>query len=187
MNLWLRLLRVLIASFFRPRLDFTDTSELHFRVMPHDLDINIHMNNARYFALMDLGRFDLIVRSGLWRTMLRDRRQAVIGSALVRFRRPLKPFQPVTLTSRLLCWDEKWLYIEHRLDSKGVLACHTVVRGAFVGAGGVVPPTVIVAALGSSKTSPPLPAWIAAWTQAEGGLEPQPNLTVAKETAACAR
>jgi acyl-CoA thioesterase FadM len=187
MNLWLRLLRVLIASFFRPRLDFTDTSELRFRVMPHDLDINIHMNNARYFALMDLGRFDLIARTGMWRLVLRRRWQPVIGSAIVRFRRPLKPFQPVTLSSRVFGWDEKWLYIEHRLDSRGVLACHTVVRGAFVGQGGVVPPSGIVALLGPDRPSPPLPAWIAAWTQAEAGLEPQPDLSVAKEAAACAR
>lgn len=186
MNLWFRLLRVFITSLFRPRLGFTDESVLRFRVMPHDLDINIHMNNARYFALMDLGRFDLIARCGLWRLVVRHRWQPVIGAALVRFRRPLRPFQPLSLTSRLLGWDEKWLYIEHRIDSNGMLACHTVVRGAFVGAEGVVPPAELTRALGHAEPPPPLPDWIARWRDLDAAMEPQPPLSVAKETVSCA-
>lgn len=186
MNLWLRLLRVFIASLFRPRLGFTEASVLRFRVMPHDLDINIHMNNARYFALMDLGRFDLIARCGLWRPVLKHRWQPVLGAALVRFRRPLRPFQPLTLTSRLLAWDEKWLYIEHRIESEGVLACHTIVRGAFVGAEGVVPPGRIIDALGLAEPSPALPPWVEAWRGLDAAIDPQPPLNVVKETVSCA-
>ncbi len=185
MNLWLRLLRVFIASLFRPRLGLTDESLLHFRVMPHDLDINVHMNNARYFALMDLGRFDLIVRGGLWRPVLRNRWQPVIAAALVRFRRPLRPFEPLTLGSRLIAWDEKWLYMEHRVESKGNLACHTIVRGAFVGAGGVVPPAAIAAAVGFTGPSPSLPDWIVSWRDLDGAIEDCPSLNPALEANAC--
>jgi hypothetical protein len=39
MNLWLRVLHLIIASFFRPKLDpVRDVSRLSFRVWPHDLD-----------------------------------------------------------------------------------------------------------------------------------------------------
>ena len=44
-------------------------SELTFRVWPTDLDVFRHVNNGRYLSFMDLGRTDLIVRSGLWRAM----------------------------------------------------------------------------------------------------------------------
>ncbi|HBU98209.1 MAG TPA: thioesterase, partial [Thalassospira lucentensis] len=56
MNLIFRLIRVLILSLVRSRLDPLDPSVLHFRAWPFDLDINVHMTNSRYFALMDLGR-----------------------------------------------------------------------------------------------------------------------------------
>jgi len=68
MNLWLRLLGVILASLWRPRFDpVRDVSRLTFRVWLHDLDTSLHMNNGRYWTLMDLGRTDLMLRSGLWR------------------------------------------------------------------------------------------------------------------------
>jgi len=162
MNLWLRVLAVIIRTFFRPRLAFDGPSELPFRVWPHDLDINIHMNNARYMALMDLGRLDLIVRSGLWRTVFSEGWQPVIAAALVRFKKPLKPFQPFTLTSQVLGWDERWIYIEHVIKADQAVACHAVVRGAFIRQGAVIPPQEVVDRAGGG-ISKDLPDWIAAW------------------------
>lgn len=188
MNLWFRLLRVLIAVLFRPRVAMTDTSLLRFRVMPHDLDINVHMNNARYLALMDLGRFDLICRSGMWRPMLSKRWQAVIGGALVRYRRPLRPFQPFTLSTRVMCWDERWIYIEHRIEADGAPACLTLVRGAFLKGGAIVPPDVVAAELGFAGPSPAVPDWVAQWRAAEEHAFEQPPLrAVAEEKKTCVR
>ncbi|ALK09923.1 thioesterase family protein [Blastochloris viridis] len=160
--LWLRMIRVLVAACFRSRLALVDRSVLRFRVLPTDLDLNVHMNNARYLALMDLGRLDLIIRTGMWRQVLHQRWQPVLGGCMVRFRRSLKPFQPFTLTSRLLAWDDKWLYIEHAIEVGGVLACQAVVRGAFVASDGVVAPAEIAAAAGFAGEVPALPAWVAA-------------------------
>jgi acyl-ACP thioesterase len=53
MNLWLRVLHLLITSFFRPKLDpVRDVSRLKFRVWLHDLDMSLHMNNGRYWSLI---------------------------------------------------------------------------------------------------------------------------------------
>lgn len=186
MNLWFRMLGVLIASIVGRRLGIFGQSTLSFRVWPHDLDINVHMNNARYLALMDLGRLDLIVRCGLWRGVLKSHWQPVIGGSLVRYRRPLRPFQAFLLRSRLLTWDDRWLYIEHRIEADGVLACHTVVRGAFVGKMGIVPPDEVVALSGGVPIPPPVPGWVAAWREAETQLEQAPSVTATGETLECA-
>ncbi len=187
MNLWFRLLWVIIASFFRPRLTFKDESVLTFHVMPHDLDINIHMNNARYLALMDLGRCDLLLRGGLLRTAFKNRWQPMVASSLVRFRRPLAPFQKFQLRSRILSWDEKWLYIQHVLESNGAVACHAVVRGALVRSGSVVPPDEVALASGHHEPAPPLPLWIAHWRDAEMGADTMSSLSLVKEAKVCAR
>ena len=73
MNLWFRLLYLLVVSWFRPRLGYFDESVLRMRVWLSDIDVNIHMNNARYLAVMDLGRFDLFLRTGMGRTFVRRR------------------------------------------------------------------------------------------------------------------
>jgi hypothetical protein len=46
-NLWLRLIGLIVASFFRPRLDpAREVSRLSFRIWPHDLDLSLHMNTG---------------------------------------------------------------------------------------------------------------------------------------------
>lgn len=170
MNLWFRVVRVILLALLRPRLGWQDESRLYFRVWPTDLDINVHMNNARYLALMDLGRLDMILRSGMGRVVWRDKLQPVIAGALVRYRRPLKPFAAVSLRSRLLAWDDKWMFIEHRLECGDVLACHAVVKAMLVGKTGGLAPAEIARNLNQSPVSPPLPDWLAPWIAAEALL-----------------
>lgn len=167
MNLWFRVLRILITSLLGPRLGLLDESRLEFRVWPFDLDINVHMNNARYLALMDLGRLDIIVRSGLGRLVLRRRLQPVIAGALVRYRRSLLPFERFTLRTRLLGWDEKWLFIEHRLERHGELVCLAVVKGLFLGRDGAVASAELARHLNHHGPGPALPPWIETWMAAE--------------------
>ena len=45
------------------------------------------MNNGRYLTLMDLGRADLVIRSGLWRAVLRHGWAPVVSAVKIRFRR----------------------------------------------------------------------------------------------------
>lgn len=119
MNLWLRILHLVLASVFRPRIDpVGDVSRVRFRVWPHDLDTSLHMNNGRYWTLMDLGRTDIMIRSGLWRPILRHGWVPVVGAGQIRFRREMRLFQPFTLETRILTWSETHVVMEHRLISR---------------------------------------------------------------------
>jgi acyl-CoA thioesterase FadM len=119
MNLWLRVLWLFISTLFRPRLDpVSDVSRLSFRVWPHDLDTSLHMNNGRYWTLMDLGRSDVMIRSGLWRPILKNGWVPVVSAGQIRFRRELKLFQAFTLETRIVTWFEGQVVMEHRLMSR---------------------------------------------------------------------
>jgi acyl-CoA thioesterase FadM len=119
MNLWLRVLHLIVTSFFQPKLDpVRDISRLTFRVWPHDLDTSLHMNNGRYWTLMDLGRTDIMIRSGLWRPILKHGWVPVVGAGQIRFRRELRPFRSFTLETRILTWSDSHVVMEHRLVSK---------------------------------------------------------------------
>ena len=147
-----------------------DESHLSFRVMPGDLDVNVHMNNGRYLALMDLGRFDLLVRAGLLRVALRRRWRPVLGSAMVRFRRSLQPFQPFQLHTRLVCWDDRWFVFEQRFESEGhgdrpyAIA---LARGLFRDHQGNVAPARVLEAIGINQPSPPVPDHVRRWIEAD--------------------
>lgn len=164
MNLWLRLLWVLLRALRARPVDPTAPLRLRFRVMPSDLDINLHMTNSRYLAFMDLGRMDLILRSGLWPVARRERWVPVIGGCMVRFRRSLAPFERFELTTQIKGWDEKWLYIEHRVTSAKGLACLATVRGAFLRRGQIVPPEMVATRGGFRDADRALPdSLTAAW------------------------
>ena len=48
---------------FERKLSPTGESRLSMRCWWSDCDINRHMNNSRYLALMDVGRYHFILRS----------------------------------------------------------------------------------------------------------------------------
>jgi acyl-CoA thioesterase FadM len=170
MNLWLRLLGVLIGSLFRPRLGLLDESVLPGRVWLTDLDLNIHMNNARYLAVMDLGRMDIFLRARLIGGLIQHRIQPVVGSTMVRYRRALRPFQQFVLRTRCIGWDERRVYLDFQMWAGDKLACHAVCWTAFRKDGKRIEPVEVARLLGVAQASPPLPAWTQSMRDLEGAI-----------------
>lgn len=115
MKLWFRLILYVLTLCWRPRLALPQAaSVLDFRVWPTDLDTSLHMNNGRYLTIMDLGRLDLMVRSGLWRAVLRHRWTPIANAVHIRFRRELGPLQRFTLRTELHSWTSSIVVMEQR-------------------------------------------------------------------------
>jgi acyl-CoA thioesterase FadM len=137
MNLWFRLFWLLLSTPFRPKLQAPhERSLLRFRVWFHDLDTSLHMNNGRYWSLMDLGRTDLMLRTGLWRAVLRHRWLPVVNAGTIRFRRELRLFRRFEVETTILCWSESWLVMQHRVlatgrDGNEIVAAVALVRAAL--------------------------------------------------------
>ncbi len=170
MNLLLRLITTLLGARRRSRLGPLDESVISLRVLPTDLDANMHMNNGRYLSIMDLGRFDLTVRNGLLGATLRRGWRPVVGSVVIRFRRSLDPFQRYELRTRAVCWDEKWIYLEQRFEREGELAAIGLVKALFLGKSGPVATRDVLATVGFTGDSPPTPDTIDLWRRSEAAL-----------------
>jgi acyl-CoA thioesterase FadM len=179
-NLWLRLLWLVVSAFRRPRLDpVDDVSRLSFRVWPHDLDTSLHMNNGRYWTLMDQGRADVMIRSGLWRTIAREGWVPVVSAAEIRFRRELRLFQAFTLETRIVAWTETAVIMEHRVLTRGRDGAETLSAIALVRAGlydrrgrAFVPVARLFATLGRAEAQSPAPSpEVAAFLAAEEALK----------------
>lgn len=170
MNLLFRLLRIILCASVRPKLDFFDDSIVRFRVYPHDLDLNLHMTNSRYLSLMDLGRTDLLLRTRFFRYLRKHRLQPVLGSANVRFRRALHIFQEFTLHTRVIGWDEKWLYIDQRIKSNGHLITSAIVKALFLKKKRAIPTQELFRIFNLQKTSMQMNPAIEHWLQMEAEL-----------------
>lgn len=136
----LRATWTLSTSALRPDADPTEEVPLPFIAWPSDIDWNGHVNNGRYLTLMDAGRLDHAVRTGLLRAMLRARCNPVVADVSIRFRREVRPFVRCTLTTRLRGWDERRLHYVQQFEHKGVVCAEAMVAIALRRNGRTVPP-----------------------------------------------
>lgn len=179
MNLYLRLFILYIRSFFKPKInDILDVSELDFHVLPNDLDTNGHMNNGRYATIMDLGRMDFVMRNGLMKVMFKQKCVPVLGSVQLRFRIPLMPFQAYKLETKVICWDEKWVFLQQQFIIKkgkkaGAVAAIGIVKGGFYDTRNkqTVPTQDLLDIIGIQTHSPEFPPFILDWVKAEETLK----------------
>lgn len=166
MSLWLRLVYFFIVVRFRKPLGFLDTCVTPFRCWPADLDIYKHMNNGRYLMLMDQGRADLVIRCGLWDKLIAHKYFLVVEAQTIRYRRSLMLFQPFTIHTRVVGWNEKSFYLTQTFMRGHETVAEALVKGRVLRkARGTVPPPEVLRLAGAPEgvASPKLPAFIQEW------------------------
>lgn len=159
-----------------PRLGVTGTHVSTHVCWPWDLDPWIELNNGRTLTLFDLGRIPMAQRSGLIPILRQQGWGITVAGSSVRYRRRIRAFERFTMFSRVAGWDHRFIYMDQSMW-KGHDCCNQVlIRAAITSAKGIVPPPEVMAALGASPDSPPLPAWIAAWAEADAQRPWPPQL-----------
>ena len=133
------------------------------RVWPNDIDLNLHLNNARFLNLMDYGRTHLLARTRLLEHIVRARWTPLVGAVWMTYRRSLPVFSSFILSSRLVCWDGRWFYIEQTFTGKEGLAAVGWVKGLLRGPNGNVDPQTVLETIAPGVVSPPMPDSIATW------------------------
>lgn len=157
----------MIAARFRRRIGALDEARVRFTVLPHDCDLNFHLNAGRFLSFMDVARMDLIGRLRLLHPLLRRGWRPVMGGCVIRFRRSVLPFQRFDIRSRVVGWDDKWFYIEHVVEKDGIFCAVGHVRTLVRGKEGNVPPGDVLALIGEDTAAPPLPEFVAHWREIE--------------------
>lgn len=87
---------------------------MNLRVRMKHVDINMHMNYAAYFELMELGRWDWCAQSGVLLDWARQRLRPIVGSLDMKYSRELKPGTSFTLETSLTGFDRRAAVFEQR-------------------------------------------------------------------------
>ena len=154
MNLYLRLLLVVLRAWAGRSLDPLATARTPFRVWPHDLDVNLHMNNGRYATLMDLGRVDLMARAGMLGAVRREGLMPVVTGQHLTYRRALPPFARFEIATRVAGWDERNVYLEQVFTRGGEVAMRGLVQTLFLKGGKRLPSAELVVLFGMEGDRP---------------------------------
>lgn len=168
MNLYLRLLRVVLGGMIQASTHYAETTASRFRVWLHDLDAFGHMNNGRYLQIMDVARTHWMVRTGVLGAIRRNRWAPLLGGGFIRYRHSLKILQSYRVHSRLLCWDDRWFFIEHVFaDRENRPVAIGITRAALRKKGNWVPSSDVVAHVYPGATSPRIPHYVQEWVALE--------------------
>ena len=159
---------VLMARRLPPLDGFTEVHESEHICWPWDIDLFGEMNNGRVLTIYDLGRFASGQRSGLLKVLFEKKWGLAIAGAMIRYRRRLTTFERFTMRTRVVCWDERFTYIEQSMWKRnGECSSHVVYRAAVTEKRRAIAPTRVAEAMNVDPVSPPMPDWVSAWVAAE--------------------
>lgn len=141
-----------------------DVGRLTMRTLPTDLDLNRHMNNGVYLSVLDLGRFDLLIRNGIWDILSGRGWYPVVVSESITFRKSLTLWQKFVIETRVSGYDEKAVFVDQRIVVNGEIYAQAVIRARFLKkSGGTVSVAELVDAIGTVPPDLRLPEWQVRW------------------------
>lgn len=114
MYVWFRLARMFATAQSRGRYRMGDESRLAFRCLPTDIDSNLHLNNARYMMLADIGRIDIFARTGLIDLARRKKWAPMMGGLQAVFAREIRLWKRFEVVSTLETWEDTQVIGRHR-------------------------------------------------------------------------
>lgn len=153
------------------------------RCWPWDLDPWIELNNGRTLTLYDLGRIPMAQRAGLIGILRKNGWGITVAGNSTRYRRRVRMFDRFTMVSRVIGWDQRFIYMEQSMWKRGECCNHMLLRSAITSAEGIVPPGKVLAAMGHEQDGPELPDWVTAWIDADAARPWPPELPEAAHAA----
>ncbi|MBV8871085.1 MAG: thioesterase family protein [Acetobacteraceae bacterium] len=175
MNPIIRFVITLVSASLASRVGVDDVTRTRMRVLPNDLDLNLHMTNARYLAIFDIAGMEFMIRAGLGRLMVGRGLRPLIGGRMIRHRFGVRPFERFTVSTRVLCWDDKWFYLDQRMETGRGVAAVVLTKGLVRDAGRAqtVRPDELLRSIGAAREAPSITPEIARWLAAEQMLRVQ--------------
>lgn len=170
-----RMFKELLKFRNSPPLGLFDTHHSTHMCWPWDIDPWMELNNGRTLTLYDLGRIPLAMRMGFGKTLKSKGWGLSVAGNTTRYRRRVKMFDRLSMRSRLIGWDARFLYMEQSMWKGEECTSHILIRSALIGRGraGIIPPAELARVIGVSEVSPVLPDWVQAWIRADA-LRPWP-------------
>jgi acyl-CoA thioesterase FadM len=156
MNRFVRITATIARASRRTRIGCYEPAELPLRVWPGEADYR-YVHQAVYPLYMELGRWDFAVRCGLAGFLITQRCVGIVGSQIIHCQRPLARFQRFVVRTHAASWDDKWLYLETRVEAEGKPYSWGCTRLLFRdGKGRKLPPSDVMRAAGGDDRSSPV-------------------------------
>ena len=166
MYIYFRALKLALTAKQEKNIDVWDEIQTPMIVWPTDIDVFFEVNNGRYLTLMDIGRFELGIKSGLLKALKRRKWQLAVAGSSVRYRKRMHLFQRFVIHSRMVAVDERWTYIQQIIKRDGEWCVAALFRTAVTDKNGIVPTAEVAAELGRPYEQR-IPEWVTKWAESD--------------------
>ena len=164
MHMFFRTLLLWLHRRAGPSVDMHEVGRIRLRALPSDLDVLGHVNNGVYFSLMDLGRQDLMQRSGAWAKLQALGMYPVAANVTMSYRKSLQAWQRFVLETKIVGYDDKCVFVEQRFVVGGEIYARGYIRARFMKRGsGPVAVAELAELMGVDPSEAQLPLWLARW------------------------
>ncbi len=164
---YFRVIKLFATKKTKTKLAIGDESILKMRVHIGDIDPFMELNNGRHLTMMDFGRFDLALRSGLMKVIKQKGWGLAVAGASVRYRHRLKFLQKYTLHSQVVGFDDKWFYFHQKTVSNEKIHSAALIRTAVTSKSGIVKSKDVLETMGYKNIKYNVPDWVLAWAKAD--------------------
>lgn len=166
-NYFLRMLFTIAwGRLFQKKAKVMDETSIYGLCILQDADLVMkHMNNARYLRELDFARMHYLDRTGMLSLLTKMGATVVLGASSTRYRRPIPLFMPYKVTTKLIYWDEKSLYFEHKFVNLRNNFVHAVMLTKQTTIGLKVPLTEFIDKIESNVFLPALENDLRLWIE----------------------
>jgi len=156
---YLRLAPVVLRAVWHCR-EGQRVSSIRSRVPLSHVDAFGHMNQARYAEHFEMGRTDLLVRSGAWQRWRAQGVYPVVARQEVVYRRELKPLQAFDIDTRAVGLEGRLLHTQGVMSVGPHVHARADVYLIFLGPAGVLSAEATASCVSDLLVGPmPLDGW----------------------------
>ncbi|KAI8428982.1 hypothetical protein MSG28_007575 [Choristoneura fumiferana] len=106
---------IYIGRAFQRKYKITETTSYYGICTTKDVDFFFaHMNNARFIRILDFARIHFYDRTDLYQKLIKANGQLLVGASNIRYRRSLDLFNLYRIETKLMCWNDKTIFLEHK-------------------------------------------------------------------------
>ncbi len=164
---YIRAIAAIIRARKLPAMGLFDTHVSHHRAWPWDTDIFGELNNGRILTLFELGRWQSTVRIGIIAPFLKGKMGFAVAGASVRYRRRIPIFQCYRMQTRIVGFDDRFIYVDQSMWQGETCANQLLLRAAIRENSATLPPVEFLKRMDFPTDQPERPNWVKAWIEAD--------------------
>ncbi len=162
-----RVFKCYFASKNLHKICLEEETSLVLRAGIFDIDPLMEINNGRYLTLADIGRFNHGFRTGFYKKSRENNLYFTVAGTSTKYRYRIPFRKKFTMTTKIICYDDKWIYYHHNFIYNNQITTSLLVRTGVLKNGKLVRPKDVEGYFEMTLPKLAMPEWVESWIKTD--------------------